>query len=71
MSEDNVMTPQVSDPCVMVLFGASGDLTKRKLIPALYNLAKGGALSKDFAVIGVARSHLALKREPRDPSPTR
>src|SRR5215475_5564103 len=28
------------DPCVMVIFGASGDLTKRKLIPALYNLAK-------------------------------
>ena len=59
MSEDNVMTPQVSDPCVMVLFGASGDLTKRKLIPALYNLAKGGALSKDFAVIGVARSDMS------------
>ena len=29
------------DPCVMVIFGASGDLTKRKLIPALYNLAEG------------------------------
>ncbi len=59
MSEDNSLASQVSDPCVMVLFGASGDLTKRKLIPALYNLAKGGALSKDFAVIGVARSGMS------------
>jgi glucose-6-phosphate 1-dehydrogenase len=40
----------------MVIFGASGDLTKRKLIPALYNLAKGNILSREFAVVGVARS---------------
>jgi len=44
-----------ADPCVMVIFGASGDLTKRKLIPALYNLARDGWLSKEFAVIGIAR----------------
>src|ERR1700758_4362327 len=44
------------DPCVMVIFGASGDLTKRKLIPALYNLAKDNLLSKEFALIGFARS---------------
>ncbi|MGH7775037.1 MAG: glucose-6-phosphate dehydrogenase, partial [Candidatus Binatia bacterium] len=43
------------DPCVMVIFGASGDLTKRKLIPALYNLAREGFLSKEFAVVGIAR----------------
>jgi glucose-6-phosphate 1-dehydrogenase len=43
------------DPCVMVIFGASGDLTRRKLIPALYNLGKNHLLSQDFAVIGVAR----------------
>src|SRR5438309_10124748 len=47
------------DPCIMVIFGASGDLTKRKLIPALYNLAKDNLLSKDFALIGVARSNLS------------
>ena len=40
----------------MVIFGASGDLTRRKLIPALYNLAKNDLLSREFAVIGVARS---------------
>lgn len=40
----------------MVIFGASGDLTKRKLIPALYSLYKRGLLSEAFAVIGVART---------------
>jgi glucose-6-phosphate 1-dehydrogenase len=43
------------DPCVMVIFGASGDLTRRKLIPALYNLAKNQLLSQEFAVVGVAK----------------
>ena len=47
-----------ADPCVMVIFGASGDLTKRKLIPALYNLAKDNLLSKEFAVVGVARNEM-------------
>jgi glucose-6-phosphate 1-dehydrogenase len=46
------------DPCVMVIFGASGDLTKRKLIPALYNLAKDNLLSKEFAVVGIARNEM-------------
>jgi glucose-6-phosphate 1-dehydrogenase len=46
----------LADSCVMVIFGASGDLTKRKLIPALYNLAKDNFLPHEFAVIGVARS---------------
>jgi glucose-6-phosphate 1-dehydrogenase len=45
-----------SDPCVMVIFGAAGDLTGRMLIPALYNLARAGLLSRDFAVLGVARA---------------
>ena len=38
----------------MVIFGATGDLTKRKLIPALLNLAQENVLSKQFAIIGVA-----------------
>src|ERR1700743_802813 len=41
-----------SDPCAMVIFGASGDLTKRKLLPALYNLAKDNLLSREFVLIG-------------------
>jgi len=43
---------QQASPCVMVIFGASGDLTKRKLIPALCNLAKSHLLARQFAVIG-------------------
>jgi len=47
-----------ADPCVMVIFGASGDLTKRKLIPALYNLAKDNLVSQEFALVGFARNEL-------------
>jgi glucose-6-phosphate 1-dehydrogenase len=43
------------DPCVMIIFGVSGDLTARKLVPALYNLLEHKLLSKDFAIIGIAR----------------
>src|SRR5215469_6966735 len=42
------------DRCVLVIFGASGDLTKRKLLPALYNLAKKELLPKEFALVGCA-----------------
>ncbi|MDQ6976382.1 MAG: glucose-6-phosphate dehydrogenase [Mariprofundaceae bacterium] len=41
-------------PCVMVVFGASGDLTKRLLIPSLFNLYNDGLLADDFAILGVA-----------------
>jgi glucose-6-phosphate 1-dehydrogenase len=44
-----------ADPCAMVLFGATGDLAKRLVVPALYNLEQSGVLPKDFALIGVAR----------------
>src|ERR1700677_4220269 len=50
------------DPCVMVIFGASGDLTKRKLVPALYNLAKDNLLSKEFALVGFARNELTSEQ---------
>src|SRR5271168_5572018 len=50
---------RVGDPCVMVIFGYSGDLTRRKLIPALYNLASQQLLSKEFAVIGVGRTPMS------------
>lgn len=50
-----------AEPCVMVIFGGSGDLTKRKLIPALYNLAKLGLLSKNFAVVGIARAAMTTE----------
>lgn len=44
-----------ADSCVMVIFGATGDLTKRKLYPALYNLKREKYLPEDFAVIGLGR----------------
>jgi len=49
------------DPCIMVIFGAAGDLTRRKLIPALYNLARYQLLSREFAVVGIARSPLTTE----------
>ncbi len=45
----------VPDPCVLVIFGATGDLTRRKLVPALYNLAADGNLPSALQVIGFAR----------------
>ncbi len=50
-----------ADPCTMVLFGATGDLAKRLVIPALYNLAVSGALPERFALIGVARGEDDVK----------
>jgi glucose-6-phosphate 1-dehydrogenase len=44
------------DPCVLTIFGATGDLTHRKLVPALYNLAREGELPSRFAVIGTSTS---------------
>ncbi len=44
------------EPCAIVIFGASGDLTKRKLFPALYALAYRKLLPEQFAVVGVART---------------
>ncbi len=49
----------IAPPCVMVIFGAAGDLTKRKLIPALYNLKHSKLLSDQFAVLGIARADMS------------
>jgi len=49
---------QLPDPSVLVIFGASGDLTARKLVPALWHLHVNGLLSDRFAMVGVARTHL-------------
>jgi glucose-6-phosphate 1-dehydrogenase len=47
------------DPCIMVIFGAAGDLTRRKLVPALYNLAKAQLLSREFAIVGVSHAQFS------------
>src|SRR5437868_3146138 len=52
---EGLSTRAVPQPCSIVIFGATGDLTHRKLIPALYNLAADGELPPAVAVVGVAR----------------
>ena len=49
---------RTAEPCTLVIFGAGGDLTRRKLIPALYHLRQDGVLPPSFAAIGVARERL-------------
>ncbi len=51
---------KAAGPCVFVLFGASGDLTKRKLAPSLFNLAKAKLLPDDFALVGVSVDDLSV-----------
>jgi len=58
MSSNHVEVLTSAGPCVMVIFGGTGDLTKRKLIPALLNLAQEGILSKQFAIVGFAVNDL-------------
>jgi len=55
MQEDMPAPERQSDPCVLVIFGASGDLTRRLLVPSLYNLAHDNLLTQNFAVVGMAR----------------
>lgn len=45
-----------ADPCLMVIFGASGDLARRSLLPSLFELARDGLLPDPFVVLGMARS---------------
>jgi len=46
---------KTADSCILVIFGASGDLTAKKLVPAIYNLAREGQLPAHFACVGFAR----------------
>ncbi|HXY51917.1 MAG TPA: glucose-6-phosphate dehydrogenase [Terriglobales bacterium] len=55
-------TGKAAGPCVLVLFGAAGDLTKRKLAPALFNLVKAGLLPDNFAMLGVSVDDLSPER---------
>ena len=55
-----------STPCAIVILGAAGDLTKRKLLPALYNLKAAGLLPRQLAIVGVTRkekSHEQFREE--------
>ena len=50
---------QTAEPCIVVIFGASGDLTKRKLVPALYRLVQERLLPAEFAIVGLARTEMS------------
>jgi len=66
--EEQTRSHRLASPCVMVIFGATGDLTARKLLPALYNLANNGQLPAHFACVGFARrdkSHEEFRDEMR------
>lgn len=57
------------EPCILVIFGATGDLTARKLMPALYNLKRDGLLPTNFACIGFARkekTHQQFRQEMKE-----
>jgi glucose-6-phosphate 1-dehydrogenase len=53
---EGLQLSRTAEPCALAIFGASGDLTRRKLFPALYSLAVRGLLPEKFGVVGVARS---------------
>jgi glucose-6-phosphate 1-dehydrogenase len=53
---EGLRLPRTPDPCTLVIFGASGDLTRRKLFPAVYSLAVRNLLPEQFAIVGVART---------------
>jgi len=52
---EEITSTKTLDPCVLIIFGATGDLTARKLMPALYNLSRIGQLPSHFACVGFAR----------------
>jgi glucose-6-phosphate 1-dehydrogenase len=47
--------PGRTEPCILTIFGATGDLTMRKLLPAIYNLTRDGMLNERTVVVGFAR----------------
>src|SRR5215813_2828332 len=56
---EGVRLERTAEPCTVIIFGASGDLTKRKLVPALYRLTQERLLPAEFAIVGFARSPMS------------
>ena len=56
---EGVRLERAAEPCTVIIFGASGDLTKRKLVPALYRLTQERLLPAEFAILGFARSEMS------------
>ena len=55
---DECLAPERSEPCTIVIMGATGDLTARKLIPALFNLYLNNGLPDPFVIVGCGRTQL-------------
>src|SRR5881275_2606498 len=55
-----------ADSCILVIFGASGDLTRRKLIPALFDLACVGCMNPFFQVVGTGRTQMTSEQFRKD-----
>src|ERR1700758_5617552 len=62
MAEETARTGSIyggtAEPCAIILFGASGDLAKRKVIPAMYDLEQHNSLGERYAIIGFARTQM-------------
>src|SRR5689334_5264415 len=59
--QEGLQRQRVPEPCAMVIFGASGDLARRKLVPAIYGLAHEGSLPPYFALVAVAVSEFSTE----------
>ena len=58
IDSEECLAPQDGEPCIIVIMGATGDLTARKLIPALFNLYINGGLPESFQIVGCGRTKL-------------
>ena len=56
---ESCLIPSTPDPCTIVIVGASGDLTARKLVPALFNLYLNSGLPEPFLIVGCARTNMS------------
>src|SRR6267143_2762735 len=56
---EGIRLEKTAEPCTVVIFGASGDLTKRKLVPALYRLVQERLVPAEFAIVGLARTAMS------------
>src|SRR5689334_17130766 len=62
LNQPEIAHSKSAGPCVMVVLGATGDLTKRKLLPAIYNLLSSGLISREFAIVGLAKDELSSEQ---------
>ena len=60
--------PRVAGPCVLVMFGVTGDLARKKLMPAIYDLANRGLLPPGFSFVGFAAGTGRTRISPRSPT---